>query len=331
MLRELIADGQIPPGDVDERSIVDVSAKELDGYDACHFFAGIGGWALALRLAEWPDGLPVWTGSCPCQPFSSAGPKKAEADERHLWPAFFRLIAKRRPPVVFGEQVASSLGRRWLSGVRLDMEGVGYAVGAADLCAAGLGAPHRRQRLFWVGHAVGAGLEGHGGHGVCGNESRRDRTVAGGPASEAGASGGLADTVGQRNCAARPAGLHVVEPIGAPDGLADTEQVGRGRRTPVPQQETEERTAPGGRGEIDRLVVWCRSVWADYSIAWCRNPKGGHPIPRRFEPAAFPLVAGFPGRVGMLRGAGNAIVPQVAAVFIRAAIEEIANPQPKET
>lgn len=153
-LRELIRSGQIPPGDVDERSITEIKPHELSGYIQHHFFAGIGGWSLALQLAGWPATRPVWTGSCPCQPFSDAGKGLGEADPRHLWPTFFGLIRECRPPVVFGEQVASAAGLGWLDGVCADLEGAGYAVGAADLCAAGVGAPHIRQRLYWVAHPV---------------------------------------------------------------------------------------------------------------------------------------------------------------------------------
>jgi site-specific DNA-cytosine methylase len=149
-LKALIAEGLIPKGDVDDRSITEIKPNELDGYTQCHFFAGIGGWPYALRLSGWPEDRPVWTGSCPCQPFSVAGQGKGIEDERHLWPAFRWLIAQKRPATIFGEQVASSDGREWLSGVRLDLETMGYEVGAADLCAAGVGAPHIRQRLFWV-------------------------------------------------------------------------------------------------------------------------------------------------------------------------------------
>ena len=156
-LRELIADGLIAQGEVDERSILDVRPADLAGFDQCHFFAGIGGWSYALRLAGWPDDRPVWTGSCPCQPLSSAGKQKGHADERHIWPAFYELIAECRPSTVFGEQVASKDGREWLAGVRADLEDSRYAVGAADLCAAGVGAPHIRQRLFWVADAGSPG------------------------------------------------------------------------------------------------------------------------------------------------------------------------------
>lgn len=152
-LRNLIEAGQLPAGDVDDRSIVDVRPGDLRGYGSCHFFAGIGGWPYALRLAGVAE--ETWTGSCPCQPFSVAGSGKGTADERHLWPAFRRLIEECQPPIVFGEQVAGKAGRTWLTGVRADLEARGYAVGAANLCAAGVGAPHIRQRLYWVAHSEG--------------------------------------------------------------------------------------------------------------------------------------------------------------------------------
>ncbi|OBU11151.1 DNA cytosine methyltransferase [Morganella psychrotolerans] len=152
-LRNLIAAGHIAPGVVDERSIEDVTPDDLREFTQCHFFAGIGVWSLALRRAGWPDDKPVWTGSCPCQPFSSAGKGDGFADERHLWPAFFHLISECKPGIIFGEQVASKDGLGWLDLVQADLEAKDYSTAAVDLCAAGFGAPHIRQRLFWVGNA----------------------------------------------------------------------------------------------------------------------------------------------------------------------------------
>ena len=153
-LRELIKAGLIAPGEVDERDIRDVRPDDLRGFVQCHFFAGIGVWSYALRNAGWSDDRPVWTGSCPCQPFSAAGKRGGTADERHLWPHWHHLIRECRPAIVFGEQVASKDGLGWLDLVHADLEGTGYAVGAADLCAAGVGAPHIRQRLWFVGEAL---------------------------------------------------------------------------------------------------------------------------------------------------------------------------------
>lgn len=67
-LRELIADGLIPKGTVDERSITELKASDLEGFTQVHLFCGISGWPLALRLAGWPDDAPIFTGSCPCFP-----------------------------------------------------------------------------------------------------------------------------------------------------------------------------------------------------------------------------------------------------------------------
>lgn len=99
-LRNLVAAGHIAAGDVDERSIEDVTPDDIRNYTQCHFFAGIGVWSYALRRAGWPDDKPVWTGSCPCQPFSAAGQGGGFDDERHLWPHFHYLIEQCRPPVV---------------------------------------------------------------------------------------------------------------------------------------------------------------------------------------------------------------------------------------
>lgn len=150
-LRALIADGILAPGVVDTRSIAEVTADDLKGFTQCHFFAGIGGWPYALRLAGWPDDRPVWTGSCPCQPFSVAGRQGGFNDERHLWPVWQKLIAKRRPPTVFGEQSAAAA--QWLALVRSDMEALEYAVGAIPMEAASVGADHLRDRYWFVAHA----------------------------------------------------------------------------------------------------------------------------------------------------------------------------------
>lgn len=161
-LRNLIAAGAIAPGDVDERSIEDVRPDDLRGYTQCHFFAGIGGWAYAIDLAGWPRDRPVWTGSCPCQPFSAAGKGSGFADERHLWPAWQHLIAQRRHPVVFGEQVASRRADAWIDLVHADLEGMGYAFGCVPFPAAGIGAPQVRDRTYWVADSDHAGSQGYG-------------------------------------------------------------------------------------------------------------------------------------------------------------------------
>ncbi len=153
-LRNLIDAGHIAGGDVDERSIVDVRADDLRGYTQCHFFAGIAGWSLALRLAGWPDARPVWTGSCPCQPFSEAGRGKAFTDDRHLWPAWLRLIEQRKPPIIFGEQAPEAIGWGWLDTVANDLEARDYAFGATIIPACAVGSKHIRDRIWFLADAA---------------------------------------------------------------------------------------------------------------------------------------------------------------------------------
>ena len=295
-----------PGAEVDERSIADVGADELLGRERCHFFAGIGGWEYALELAGWPAGVPVWTGSCPCQPFSAAGKGLGTADPRHLWPEFRRLIALCRPPVVFGEQVASKAGRLWLAGVRADMEEMGYAFGAADLCAAGVGAPHIRQRLYWVAYAAGERRVGERLL-LRTQEGRRDEGEVLEAARSSGPDSGLADRYLSRSqgagCGTSGARWAELGPCGEGEderlGHAD-EQGPQGRRK-----------HPGEHA--DQRPAWASGVYLD-----CTDGKA-----RRVEPGVCPLAHGVSGRVGQLRGYGNAIVPQVAAQFVSAFMEAV--------
>lgn len=175
-LRSLILAGLIPNGVVDERSITEVQPPDLVGYVQHHFFAGIGGWSLALRLAGWPADRRVWTGSCPCQPFSVAGKQRGVTDSRHLWPVWYNLlvqynaISNQEPVPVFGEQVSSKPtigdGREskgdsaWIDGVFDDLERASYSCWAVDIPSASVGKNHRRQRLFWFANTTGDGREG---------------------------------------------------------------------------------------------------------------------------------------------------------------------------
>lgn len=340
-LRVLMLTDAIPWGDVDERSIVDVKPSDLRGYVQCHFFAGIGGWAEALRLAAWPLDRPIWTGSCPCQPFSSAGKQKGKTDERHLWPYFFRLIKKCRPASVVGEQVASKLGRAWLAGVQADLETLDFAFGAADLCAAGVSAPHIRQRIWWLADACGQGQSGQpvdgemarigrvGAGGMADADSRQRDRVASGEgcqpnrqttrreqgnriAKRSGATGGMADAGPPGRRALQRTGGEDGRPSIEPDGHRDT--LGLGDTNIAGSQGRLDRSGEGRRAD-QRLVgaAGQSGFWSDYGIVHCTDGKA-----RRTGPGVFPLAHGVPGRVGRLRGYGNAIVPEIAATFIKA-------------
>ena len=164
-LRDLIKAGEIADGEVDERDIRDVRPDDVRGFTQCHWFAGVGGWSLALRLAGWDDSRPAWTGSCPCQPYSVAscghGGAQGQADDRHLWPVFRRLIAECRPAVVFGEQVPAAVAWGWWDEAAMDLEAEAYAAAALVLRADAYGADHERKRLYWVADTGREGRQGH--------------------------------------------------------------------------------------------------------------------------------------------------------------------------
>lgn len=350
-LRNLIAAGHIAPGDVDERSILEVKPDDLRGYEQCHFFAGIGGWSYALRLAGWPDDRPVWTGSCPCQPFSAAGKQRGSDDERHLWPAFFDLIRECGPGSVFGEQVAGAAGLAWLDHVCADLEGAGYAAAAADLCAAGAGAPHIRQRLYWVAHTDGwhpgaEGLQRSGEHGqqqangdagalahgdVPGlGEQRQHWLRKDGDAQPwldvdgRGTHGLLADMPEPGRCEQpqRDAGEDG-RPEAQPRRLRDVGLLGDAGDERLEIERRFPGVSRGASGAGERQAAEradALSAWAD--IEWIECSDGARPT----QPGLFPLAHGIPNRVGRLRAYGNAIVPQVAAVFVMANVRNDSRP-----
>lgn len=314
-LEALIAGGHIAPGTVDTRSIVDLRADDVRGATQFHTFAGIGGWSYALRLAGWPDDAPVWTGSCPCQPFSTAGRGLGFDDARHLWPVWFELIRECRPPIVFGEQVAGKAGLAWLDVVFADLEREGYACGAADLAAASVAAPHIRQRVYFVAVADA-------------NRQRLD---------------------GER-LHLRGRGPRSGVPQAAGDGetreLADADRTGPQWRGMLSRDERRERKTRGagedrrageladsserGRGNVADASSADVGAWSDAEWIPCRDGKS-----RPAQPGSFPLAHGVPtrvgrdgtvetrARVGELKGYGNAIVPQVAAEWIGAVMDVI--------
>lgn len=161
-MQVLMDAGHIAKGVIDNRSIKEVTANDLRGFTQVHLFAGIGIWSHALRLAGWSDGRPIWTGSCPCQPFSTGNSAKlGRLDERHLWPSMYKLARELKPDLIIGEQVASAIEEGWLDEVFADLENEDYACGAAILRADSFGADHRRKRLYWMANASSQGRQRH--------------------------------------------------------------------------------------------------------------------------------------------------------------------------
>jgi DNA (cytosine-5)-methyltransferase 1 len=326
-LSNLMDAGHITRGRIDDRSIVDVRPDDLAGYERCHFFAGIGGWDYSLSLCGYFG--PVWTGSCPCQPFSAAGKGKSADDERHLWPAWFSLIRECKPPIVFGEQVEAAIGWGWLDAVFADLEAEGYACGAAVLPACGVGAPHIRQRLWFVADADGG-------------DARAERLQRGGQQRQFEENGG----VGGRMADATS------EQVGLPRqswSLGYTHSI-RCEEQDILQQGRSSSWWAGGVGGLGHpkgeRLQGPRSEQGEAAAEPCGGQSGlsGHTwacdwLPctdgkaRPVEPAIFPLVDGLSfrlgsgrplegkSRTGMLRAAGNAIVPLLAAQFVSAFLD----------
>lgn len=289
-LRELINNKLIPYGYVDERSITEVTPSDLEGFTQCHFFAGIGGWPLALQLARIPASTRLWTGSPPCQPFSVAGKSLGFDDERHLAPAFLRLIRECEPELLFGEQVAAAIGKHWLDFVFLNLEDKGYACGSAVLPACSVGAPHKRDRLFFVAHNLAESLR---------TERNGERLHGLGESNQ---------TQGSRTAA---------EPTGRGDsgGVADADNTRPQRRERMCECADKQ---PIGPGSVEGSSDPHNGFWSSADWLGCRDGKF-----RSVEPGTFPLANGIPARVGRLRGYGNAIVPQVAAEFIKAFMRSV--------
>lgn len=337
-LQVLIDEKQIPYGHIDTRSITDVSASDLDGFTQCHFFAGVGGWSLALKLSGWPEDREVWTGSCPCQPFSCAGRGMGVDDERHLWPDFRNLIGQRRPAIVFGEQVASKDGLGWLAGVSADMETGGYRFAAADLCAAGVGAPQKRQRLYWLADDQGERLNGLKGAakslGRSFLETDSGMVLANGAVRHARRKASATDGYGR-----------AIEPAGGIVSLGDTDssqsprfgfdsgemvsrieksnrhtnsnawseykiiQTADGKNRRIPIEPVLQRMADGISYKLDDLRA---AVMAEETIQKIASAMNG-----------FPLAESVPNRVAILKGYGNAIIPDVAKEFILAYLDSL--------
>ena len=360
-IRQLIKNGMIADGEVDERSITEVTADEIRGFTQHHFFAGIGGWSYSLRLAGWADDRPVCTASLPCQPFSVAGAQKGVDDERHLLPHFIELVKQCNFQTIFGEQVPGAIKHGWLDDLCTEMEREKYRVGQIVLTAAGEGAPHIRQRLYWVADSNGGQAERIGSNSInnimadsinkgsqgrlSGGQDTERETVSG----YAGCSGTVSRVSNTENGygggesqLATSNGRESRDQFrgdGACGGVANTiNSSNRGEIGGINGEKNGREI--GNRENINQsrefIGASAYDDWSDPDWLYCRDEKY-RPIKSGIEPLAngLPRGMGYSGdpsesidadntqeaRVMRLKGYGNAIVPQVAASFIKAFME----------
>lgn len=318
-LRELIDMGLVAEGEVDERSIVDVEPADLKDYTQCHFFAGIGVWSYALRLAGVSDDTPVWTGSCPCQPFSAAGQQKGTQDERHLWPVWYRLIVACQPSVVYGEQVASSevIGtvKRdpartvWLDTVLDDLADAHYATGAQVAPACSVGAPHIRQRCWLVAQRLAYNNDTRSqGRSQSGNGTGERVTRQGGVVVRVGnprIESGERDTGELPEAQTEAAGSGCVDgryDHGHPDAgevsrvadnKGDRRSEGNTNETRGLERNREDRSPRARDGLSDNGADPTTDLWRDSDWLYCRDGKW-----RPIKPGVSKMVNGITCRMG---------------------------------
>lgn len=244
----------------------------------------------------WRGCVDIITAGYPCQPFSIAGRKQAAQDPRHLWPYIRDIVADLRPRIAFFENVAHHL-RLGFEQVDDDLRGMGYSVKTGLFTAEEVGASHKRERLFILAHAAGAG-------------TWLDQSWL--PEGIVGNCAAMADTPRQRD--QRTSG-HVPETDGGsngqclriPDNTGD--DLANSLKSGLEGFPWHEETGNGSD-------IACGNSFP----AWPPGPRnieawGSIPVP--FKPAVHRMADGMADRVDRIRLCGNGVVPLAAAYAFR--------------
>ena len=233
--------------------------------------------------SAWRGRVDIISGGFPCQPYSAAGKRMGKDDERHLWPEMLRIIREAAPAYVVGENVRGLTN--WNGGVVFeevcaDLEAAGYEVWTGILPAAGVGAPHRRDRIWWVAH-----------------HSDRDRAMR---RPEGDASQGGTQRLQERN---------EVQRSNQSGSLRDATDTGHKR----PQRRTKNGNLARGEAKRDQLPTRCIfPTWENFPT---QSPVcgGDDGLPRELDGVTFSKW-----RNESIKAYGNAIVPQVAYQIFQA-------------
>jgi DNA (cytosine-5)-methyltransferase 1 len=245
--------------------------------------------------------VDVLCGGFPCQDASLAGKGAGllAGERTGLWREFARLVRELRPRYVVAENVPGLI-RRGLDVVVADLTAAGYAVEAARIAAADLGAPHRRERVFIVAHAIGAGLRNESGWGSGPRRSDSPEPEHHGES--------LADTDSagqQRSGQAEPEGRHDdPDAVGSGEG-AELSDSGRAAIRIPEKCELERPCNDFGCGE----VLW--PPYPDDVHAWGQVPADTQPSICRLADGVSARLA---RRRAKLKALGNAVVPACAEI-----------------
>ena len=253
--------------------------------------------------------VDIITGGYPCQPFSTAGKRRGDKDDRHLWPEMLRVIKAVRPRWVIGENVAGHISMG-LDTVLSDLEAAGYASRCYVIPAVAADAPHRRDRCWIVGHAIGSGQRGDDRRGARQKSADRRADVAHANSAQR-QRGGLSSGVYPQHS----------NPNGGSDGIgdravADARHAGVHERWPLDDAGGANRE----QGRVGCNVLQGRTEAKEQDMA-DRRPEGDREKPQQFwlpEPELGRVANGIPRRVHRLKQLGNSIVPQVAARILYA-------------
>ncbi len=252
-------------------------------------------------------------GGYPCQPFSQAGERRGAEDDRNLWPEMFRIIKAQRPAWVLCENVVGHVSMG-LDDVLSDLEGKDYAVQTFNIPACAVDAPHRRQRVWIVGHTERSGEWGRRVPRCVENTKKMGR----GPSDQ---SSGTSQNVANAGSQQHESGCDAFERAPA-EKLSVADAAQSNDRRGISEARNGQIQKPRD-GFIARNVADAGKRPQNKGIAQSSEraiPRTNEKSWRQWplEPAICRVAYGIPNRVHRLRALGNAVVPQVVEEIGRA-------------